>query len=179
MSAVVFFETLPATLAPSACRRALASSRVMLCSEPVITNVLPRNGRSRDFGSADGQRMPAASERFDDLYVVWLMKKSMNGRRDDGADVWHLLQPLLVGREQFLESSELIGQRQGSRLAHIADTEAIEKPRVSRLFALLERRDALLRRLLAKPFEFGKLLGSQPIEIRRSLHDALLHELVY
>ena len=60
----VFFDTLPATFAPSATRRALASSRDSWLRLPVRTTVLPANGLSISSAfttTGAGQRTPSAS----------------------------------------------------------------------------------------------------------------------
>ncbi|MNH35383.1 hypothetical protein D3C79_960600 [compost metagenome] len=55
-------ETEPATLAPSACKAALASLRDRVVRVPVSTKVLPAKGCSAAaFFSMAGQWMPAAS----------------------------------------------------------------------------------------------------------------------
>src|SRR5688572_23541932 len=121
---------------------------------------------------------PRAHECFDHFDVVRLVKESVDRSRDDWTNVLHLLQPLFVCRQELIERSKLIGQRQRRRFTNVSYSEPVEKPRVGRLLAFLYGRNELLGRFLAKTLELRKLLGREAIEVGRGLDDVLLYELV-
>ena len=81
----VFFETEPATLAPSRSAIALASSRVIFSSEPVNTIVLPATGLSLATCSS-GSGVTSLEQRVEHLVVVLLLEELDDGVGDDLAD---------------------------------------------------------------------------------------------
>ena len=81
----VFFETDPATLAPSRSAMALASSRVICSSVPVNTTVLPATG-DLDAAASTGSGVTCAS-RASSISSLWLLVEELDDRiRDDVSD---------------------------------------------------------------------------------------------
>ena len=130
----VFFETEPATLAPSRSAMALASSRVMRSSAPVKTTVLPATGDDVSTASS-GVDLDLAQQRVDHLDIVRLGEEIDDGLGDDVADPADIVEvadrPRCRGRRRPRASrresavDRAIGARQQPRsgFADVADAE--------------------------------------------------------
>ena len=101
---------------------------------------------------------------------------------DDGTHVANLLDLLEARGHQRVEAAEMVREREGRRLPHVADAEREQEAGERRLLAPLECRDEIGRRLRAHALEAGQLLFAQGVQVGRRRDatriDQLLDDLV-
>ena len=154
ISRSVFFEIELDTLAPSRSAMALASSRVIFCSAPVKTTVLPATGLPL-FTASIGSDAHLGQQRVERPLVMRLDEEIRHRLGDDVANAVDIVDPLARlavrrgvarGLAQIFESLERPRQPDGVGLADMAyaerENETIEHdfaPRFNRLEQFLGR----------------------------------------
>ena len=72
----------------------------------------------------------------------------------------------------------MLRQRQGRRLSHIRNSQREQQARQRRLFALLDGGGKLGRALFPHPLKPGQRLCGEAIEVRRTLNETGVDELI-
>ena len=141
-SAVVFLLTEPDTLAPSRSSAASASSRVMVASVPVMTQVWPATA-ARRAARRQGRGHVARRPRPSRSISAWFAGVVEPGRAPTAATTGPTsgdrLELLQRGGAQGRASAEGAGQRRRAALADVADAERVdERATARRLPALVD-----------------------------------------
>ena len=117
---------------PRAVTWVLASSREKCGSPPVKTKVLPPRGEAA--GGSGGKPLHPGFLEFLDQGLVALIGKKFP---DAGGHLFphplHMQQFFLVGGHQVFQALEVLGQKLGRGLAHVADAQGVDQAPQGRL----------------------------------------------